>query len=161
MVRMRGRVRLHVYFRCRNRCLGIGSRRPFEESRDMIFEARSMRIYLLGERERARATGLNFLAFPTTLRMRALRANVKPAHCKFKGRTFSATASSSANACLLSTTDHPCAWTVSTPAEPISVWTSPHETTTTLCVFYSQSYAIRPCCPPVNSLLSAVFDLLP
>ena len=27
---------------------------------------------------------------PTTLRMRALRANVKPAHCKFKGRTFSA-----------------------------------------------------------------------
>ena len=26
----------------------------------------------------------------STLHMRALRANVKPAHCKFKGRTFSA-----------------------------------------------------------------------
>ena len=66
----------------------------------------------------------------------ALRANVKPAHCKFKGHTFSA---NSANA---STTDHPCTSTVSTPAEPLSVWTSPHETTTTLCVFYGESYAI-------------------
>ena len=92
--------------------------------------------------------------------MRALRANVKPAHCKFKGRTFSANFSNSANACFLSTTDHPCTWTVSMPAEPLSVWRSPHETTTTLCVFYGESYAIqRPCCPPVNSLLSAVFDL--
>ena len=41
----------------------------------------------------------------STLRMRALRANVKPAHCKFKGRTFSA--SNSVNACFLATTDHP------------------------------------------------------
>ena len=35
-----------------------------------------------------------------------------------------------------------------------SVWTSSHKTTTTLCVFYGQSYAIyiaiqRACCPPV------------
>ena len=36
----------------------------------------------------------------------------------------------------LSTTNHPCAWTVPTSAERLSVWKSPQETTT-LCVFYS------------------------
>ena len=71
---------------------------------------------------------LVIIAVRSTLRMRALRANVKPAHCKFKGRTFSFR--NSANACFLATTDHPCTSTVSTPAEPLSVWTSPHETTT-------------------------------
>ena len=88
------------------------------------------------------------------------RANVKPAHCKFKGRTFSANFSPLLTQhtpvfflqlySIYATTDHPCAWTMLTPAEPLSVWTSPHETTTTLCVFYGESYAIqRPCCPPV------------
>ena len=43
----------------------------------------------------------------SALRMRALRANVKPAHWKFKGRTFSANFRNSANACFLATTDHP------------------------------------------------------
>ena len=61
-------------------------------------------IYLIGRAGASppsRATGLNFLYYmyiymyiyirsSSTLRMRALRANVKPAHCKFKGRTFSA-----------------------------------------------------------------------
>ena len=59
----------------------------------------------------------------------------------------------------LSTTNHPCAWTVPTSAERLSVWKSPQETTT-LCVFYSESYAHiaiqRPCCPPVNSLLNVL-----
>ena len=71
------------------------------------------------------------------------RATEKPAHCKFKGRTFSANfvaASNSTNACSLSTTDHPCAWTVSMPAKRFSVWTSPCETTTILCVLYGESY---------------------
>ena len=59
----------------------------------------------------------------------------------------------------LSTTNHPCAWTVPTSAERLSVWKSPQETTT-LCVFYSESYAHiaiqRPCCPPVNSLFNVL-----
>ena len=66
----------------------------------------------------------------STLRMRALRANVKPAHCKFKGRTFSANFSYSANACFLATTDHPLHFDGVNAAEPLSVWTFPHETTT-------------------------------
>ena len=84
-------------------------------------------------------------------------ANVKPAHSKFKGRTFPAASSTSARS--LSTTNHPCAWTVPTSAERLSVWKSPQETTT-LCVFYSESYAHiaiqRPWCPPVNSLLNVL-----
>ena len=58
----------------------------------------------------------------------AIWANIKPAHCKFKGRTFSAnfvTASNLTNPCSLSTTDHPWAWTVLMPAERLSVWTGP------------------------------------
>ena len=42
---------------------------------------------------RPRAPGLDFrldISVRSTLRMRALRAKVKPAHCKFKGRTLSA-----------------------------------------------------------------------
>ena len=50
--------------------------------------------------------------------MSTLQANVKLAHLKFKGRTFcvAVSASNSVNACSFSTTDHTCAWTVSTPA---------------------------------------------
>ena len=78
-------------------------------------------------------------------------------NCKFKGCTFLANlfaASNSANACSLSTTDHPCAWMVPTSADR----TSPHETTTMLYIVYGESYthiAIqRACCPPVYSLLN-------
>ena len=61
----------------------------------------------MGERERAHLVvqpGHVYVYMPSTLRMRALRANVKPAHCKFKGRTFSANFSelSKRLACFLS-----------------------------------------------------------
>lgn len=55
--------------------------------------------------------------------------------CTFSANLFAA--SNSAYGCFLSTTDHPSAWTVSTPAKQLSKWTSPHETM--LCVFYGQS----------------------
>ena len=94
----------------------------------------------------SRTTGLNFLYIyiyiyiyiicisvrrvSSTLRMRALRANVKPAHCKFKGRTFSANFVTQQTPVFLPQPTILCTSTVSTPAEPLSVWTSPHETTT-------------------------------
>ena len=64
----------------------------------------------------------------STMSLHVLQANIKPAHCKFKGRTFSANfvaASNPTNPCSLSTTDHPWAWTVLMPAERLSIWTGP------------------------------------
>ena len=64
----------------------------------------------------------------TNCRQCVLRANIKPAHSKFKGCTFSAnfvTTSNSTTPCCLSTTDHPWAWTVLMPAERLSIWTGP------------------------------------
>ena len=83
--------------------------------------------------------------------MRALRANVKPAHCKFKGRTFSA------NFSLLLTQQTPVFFPQPTifalgrcqrllnrsPYGHLHMKQQP----LLLCVFYGESYAIqRPSC---------------
>ena len=98
-------------------CIALVGER--ERANLVVQLGRAVVIGRAGASPPSRATGLNFLYIciyiciyisvrrvSSTLRMRALRANVKPAHCKFKGRTFSA------------------------PAELLSVWTSPHEPTT-------------------------------
>ena len=46
------------------------------------------------------------------------------------------------NSCSLATTHHPCTWMMSMPDELLYVWTSPQETTTTLCILYGESYAL-------------------
>ena len=101
-----------------------------------------------------------YIRSSSTLRMRALRANVKPAHCKFKGRTFSAH--------FFVTQQTP----VFLPQLTIlalrrcqrllnrSLYGHLHMKQQHAMRFYGESYAIqRPCCSPVNSL-SAVFGLL-
>ena len=109
----------------------------------------------------SRATGLNFLPFdrvPTTLRMRALRANVKPAHCKFKGRTFSA------NFLPLQAPvffPQPTILALGRCQRLLNRFLYGHLHMKQQPRYAFSTYAMRPCCPPVNSLLSAVFDLLP
>ena len=72
----------------------------------------------------------------------------KPAHCKFKGRTFSATffaASNSTNACSLSEIPQPTIYALGR-CQPLlndSLYGHLHmKKTTTVCVFYGQSYAL-------------------
>ena len=109
----------------------------------------------------SRTTGLNFLYIYIYIYM---TIHIAHARAKRKAGSFQVQRSHvpsklSRVVSSLSTTNHPCAWTVPTSAERLSVWKSPQETTT-LCVFYSESYAHiaiqRPCCPPVNSLLNVL-----
>ena len=114
---------------------------------------------------RVRQYPVIYISVPSTLRMRALRANVKPAHCKFKGRTFSA------NFSPLLTQQTPVFFLQLTTLElgrcqrllnrspygHLHMKQQPRYAFSTV----NRKAIQRPCCPPpVNSFLSAVFDLL-